>query len=226
MGLESLKDTIKKQIYIIYGEKYTNNSNHTFIERFVGKHPLLRPEFIVVNDQIHGFKKMSKKVSTLEEFPIYLEIEGIIDEDKTQFIDSIELYTESYLNCQERLTDIIYLTKRFQKYIDFERIIDVQNPKEQSIVITSKIQDFLINITEERLKEAAYNFDDNDEDDDDNLDNFAELSIEMSEFNQLLSQQLKYFVEFIRCCDDLIIKKKSLEHIEKSIEKLFTEDKK
>ena len=72
-----INDLIKQFLYIIYTETYQNKTNSTFIERYVAKHPLLKPELIVINDQIQGFKKVSKKVMSLEEFPIYLEIEGM-----------------------------------------------------------------------------------------------------------------------------------------------------
>ena len=49
MPFSNIKETIKKHIYIIFSEKFVNNANNTFIERFVAKHPVLRPEFIIVN---------------------------------------------------------------------------------------------------------------------------------------------------------------------------------
>ena len=44
-----------------------NKAKTSLIERGVGKHPLLRPELIVVNDQLTGFKKIKKKLEALEE---------------------------------------------------------------------------------------------------------------------------------------------------------------
>ncbi|RAP30816.1 hypothetical protein DID78_02050 [Candidatus Marinamargulisbacteria bacterium SCGC AG-343-D04] len=211
-GLTSIKETIKKQIYIVYSEKFDNTSSKTFIERYVAKHPLLRPELIVVNDQLHGFKKISKKLATLEEFPIYLEIEGVVEDD-SHFIDSIELYCESHINCQGRLKDIIYLTNMFEDYISLDRVISIENPEEESLIITSKIQDFLINIAESSLSKR------DDEDDDERSELFIELDI----FNELLERYLKYFIDFIKFCDDLIIKNKSISHIEKEVKALFTE---
>ena len=139
-----INDLIKQFLYIIYTETYQNKTNSTFIERYVAKHPLLKPELIVINDQIQGFKKVSKKVMSLEEFPIYLEIEGMYENENIYLIDAIDLYSETILNCQSRLTDIIYIANVFSHYISFERSIDVSNPKEESIIITSKIQEYLI----------------------------------------------------------------------------------
>ena len=80
MSMDALREIIKKHLFIIFSEKFNADNSGGFVERYVGKHPLLRPEFIVVNDQVHGFKKASKKMATLEEFPIYLELEGIQNE--------------------------------------------------------------------------------------------------------------------------------------------------
>ena len=145
----SIKDVLKKHLYVMYSEKYVNASNNTFIERYVAKHPMLKPEFIVINDQVQGFKKISKKIRSLEEFPIYLEVEGILNDDNTYIIDSVDLYTESSINCQPYLKEIIYITSLFKEFVILERNIDVSNPKEETLVITSKIQELLFNITQD-----------------------------------------------------------------------------
>ena len=44
MSIEEVRQTIKDHLYIIFGEKFKNDSNNTFIERYVAKHPLLKPE--------------------------------------------------------------------------------------------------------------------------------------------------------------------------------------
>jgi hypothetical protein len=153
MPFNEISNTIKKHIYIICSEKFVGDNSTNFIERYVAKHPLLRPEFIVVNDEIHGFKRMSKKVSSLEQFPIYLEVEGIID-DSIHYIESIDLYSEADISCQKRLTDIIYLSKLYENYIQLDRIINVSNPKSEKLVIISKVQEFLINITEDSIMQT------------------------------------------------------------------------
>ncbi len=221
MTISPIKNIIKKHIFIIFSEKYTNASNQTFIERYVAKHPLLRPELIVVNDQIHGFKKLSKKVGSLEEFPIYLEIEGIFKESESFieeeddvdengdnelecFIDSIELYSENQLNCQDRLTDVIYLANQFEEFVRLERVINVNDPKIENIIVTSKIQEFLVQLSDI---------------DDENETN--EIFIEMKTFNLLLEQHLIYFTAFIRILDDILVKKKPISHITKEVEALL-----
>ena len=213
-----INELIKEFIYIIYTENYYNDTNNTFIERYVAKHPLLKPELIIINDQIQGFKKVSKKVTSLEEFPIYLEIEGICENKDSYLIDSIDLYSETSLNCQKRLTDIIYVTNLFNHYISFERTIDVSNPKEESIIITSKIQDYLIIKSEtEKLESLTYN---------DLIEkNNNDLVMNLNQFKAALKIHLNYFVEFIKICHDILIEDIPLKTIKTEIEAFLEKNK-
>ena len=124
MTINEVKNTIKKHLYIVFKENFTSDSN-TFIERYVAKHPLLKPELIVINDQIQGFKKASKKVSSLEDFPIFLEIEGLLNDEESCYIDGIDLYAEANVNCQKRLSDIIYLSKMYAQHVSLERVLEL-----------------------------------------------------------------------------------------------------
>ncbi len=222
MGVDNkVSSLIKEFLYIIYSETYQNKTNLTFIERYVAKHPLLKPELIVINDQIQGFKKVSKKVTSLEEFPIYLEIEGVYEDDNAYIIESIDLYSETSINCQSRLTDIIYVTNLFRKYLSFERNIDISNPKEESIIITSKIQDFLIIKSDADIL-SPLNFEELAiEEDEDELN---ELVIGVDQFNKILRVHLKYFVEFIKICHDILIKDLSLLSLKPGIEAFLKEN--
>ena len=217
-----INDLIKQFLYIIYTETYQNKTNSTFIERYVAKHPLLKPELIVINDQIQGFKKVSKKVMSLEEFPIYLEIEGMYENENIYLIDAIDLYSETILNCQSKLTDIIYIANVFSNYIAFERSIDVSNPKEESIIITSKIQEYLIIKSEaENLNKLTSEL---DYDDIENTEN-KDLVINIDQFKDALKIHLNYFVEFIKICHDILIKDIPLKKIKPEIETFFEENK-
>ena len=242
MAFNEISDIIKQHIYIILSEKFLSENGPAFIERYVAKHPLLRPEFIVVNDEIHGFKKMSKKVSSLEQFPIYLEVEGILDES-IHYIESIDLYSEANISCQKRLTDIIYVSKLYDNYIQLDRIINVNEPKKEKLVVVSKVQEFLINITEDsimqiiqehfspleksedeaskgklikklEIPEEAYESD--DDDDDEEGGTVFEALIDLKQFKVLLGQHLTYFVHFIKLLDDILVKNIPLSQIEKN----------
>ena len=195
MTINEVKNTIKKHLYIVFKENFTSDSN-TFIERYVAKHPLLKPELIVINDQIQGFKKASKKVSSLEDFPIFLEIEGLLNDEESCYIDGIDLYAEANVNCQKRLSDIIYLSKMYAQHVSLERVLDISNVGNESLIITSKVQDQLMELTIESEE-----------------DNFIEMDI----FNKILSNHLTMFCHIIQVLNDLIIKDHSLAKIENSI---------
>ena len=219
MSINNEMNTIIKEfLYIIYSENYINKSNNTFIERYVAKHPLLKPQFIVINDELQGFKKVSKKVTSLEEFPIYLEIEGVYDDDSSFLIESIDLYSETEINCQDRLSDIIYLTNLFRNYVTFQRNIDLSNPKEESIIITSKIQDYLIMKFETEMI-AGF---DKEEQEAIDLEAFIDdFVISVDEFNEALKIHLRFFVEFIKICHDILIKDISLTKLKPQIDSFF-----
>ena len=219
MSINNEMNTIIKEfLYIIYSENYINKSNNTFIERYVAKHPLLKPQFIVINDELQGFKKVSKKVTSLEEFPIYLEIEGVYDDDSSFLIESIDLYYETEINCQDRLSDIIYLTNLFRNYVTFQRNIDLSNPKEESIIITSKIQDYLIMKFE---TEMIAGFDQEDQQAIDLEAFIDDFVINVDEFNDALKLHLRFFVEFIKICHDILIKDISLAKLKPQIDSFF-----
>ena len=216
MSVSLIKQTIKKYLYIIFSEKYLNDDNKAFIERFVAKHPLLKPKLIVVNDQVHGFKKISQKVATLEEFPIYLEMEGLIEEEGVVFIDAIDLYCETEIQCKDRLADVIYFSKMFSQFVSLERCIDVTKPLEESMVITSKIQDLLLQM---------FFVEEDDQDDElELMTTHSEMFIETRQFNALLSLHLRFFVEFIKVLHDILVKKKATSSVKKSVEAFFEKE--
>lgn len=229
--MKALEETLKKYLYIIYSEKYSNTNNGTYINRYVAKHPLLRPELIVVNDQIHGFKKLSKTLSTLEEFPIYLEIEGVTDEDNVCFVDAIELYSESRINCQKYLTEIIHLATLFKPYVALERSFDVTKPRLEKLTITSKIHDFIANLGENQLKkmppptkEITHSTVVELEEDADTPPNpVRELLIELDEFNKSFGKQLAFFIEFISLCHQLLVKKHPFEKLKERAEAILNQ---
>lgn len=219
----SVRELLKKYLFIIYNEIYTNPTNKNFIERYVAKHPLLKPELIVVNDQLHGFKKISKKAMSLEEFPIYLEIEGIYEKKNILTVDSIEIYSETQINCQDKLTEIIYFTKLFGKYVTLERSIDVLNPLDEVVQIKSKIQDYLIEYSVESIQKELINSLGSENEDDLTSENISieELFIDMEQFKSLLGLHLKHFNKFIQVCHDLLISKKSFSKIQNDVELFF-----
>ncbi len=150
-----LTKLLKLHLFIVLSEKFKSESSELFVERYVAKHHLLRPEFIVVNDQVHGFKKTSEALKSLEEFPIYLEIEYSQTEDQEKLIENIDLYAESHSKSSGKLTDIGYLANLYSKTVSIEHIYHLNIPGEESLIIYSKINDILTEgYLEEDLKEG------------------------------------------------------------------------
>ena len=180
-------------MFVIFNETFSSNESGGFVERYVCKHPLLRPEFIVVNDQVHGFKKASKKIASLEKFPIYIELEGLVQDENFCFVDCIDLYVEADVACQDRLNDIIYLSKIYDKYLRLERVMDVANFSAESLMITSKIQEQLLDTGLDEL----------------------EGMIELQDFKTIFSTHLNVFIHAVKVLDEIIINNTSLKKVEK-----------
>jgi hypothetical protein len=195
MSLTEVKHIIKNHLYIVFNENFYNESKSTFLERYVAKHPLLKPELIVVNDQLQGFKKASKKITSLEDFPIFLEIEGLKD-DENCFIDSIDLYAEANVNSQKRLSDIIFLSNLYQDYVYLERVLDVSRAGDESLMITSKIQEQLMELT---------------------IDNPEDGFIELEVFIKILKNHLTIFCHIIQVLNEVIIKNADLSKVESKL---------
>ena len=117
-----LTDEVKKQLYIVYHEKYTNQDKTIIIERYIAKHPLLKPKLIIINDQVQGFKKINRKIESLEQFPIYVEIQYTIDEDKEKYVTEYHIYTEADIQVQDQLNEIIYLSQKYTNEVRLNRI--------------------------------------------------------------------------------------------------------
>lgn len=195
MSLTEVKHIIKNHLYIVFNENFYNESKSTFLERYVAKHPLLKPELIVVNDQLQGFKKASKKITSLEDFPIFLEIEGLKD-DNDCFIDSIDLYAEANVNSQKRLSDIIFLSNLYQDYVYLERVLDVSRAGDESLMITSKIQEQLMELT---------------------IDNPEDGFIELEIFIKILKNHLTIFCHIIQVLNEVIVKNVGLSKVESKL---------
>ena len=195
MSLTEVKNIIKNHLYIVFNENFYNESKSTFLERYVAKHPLLKPELIVVNDQLQGFKKASKKITSLEDFPIFLEIEGLKDEENC-FIDSIDLYAEANVNSQKKLSDIIFLSNLYQDYVYLERVLDVSRAGDESLMITSKIQEQLMELT---------------------IDNPEDGFIELEVFIKILKNHLTIFCHIIQLLNEVIIKNVDLSKVESKL---------
>ncbi len=198
MIYEPLVKQIKKHFFIVFSEKFSGESSETHIERYVAKHFLLRPELIVVNDQIHGFKKLSEKVKNLEKFPVYLEIEYHQPEGEDKYVDNIDLYAEANVDFAEKLPDILYLANLYSRTIALEKVTPIGSKNQtESLMIYSKIDDiFSEGYLEQDVEEGL-------------------LSVQ--EIESMIEVHLISFVNFLKLLDDLLHKGKDVKQLDKQV---------
>lgn len=177
-------EILNKHLYQVEKEVFSNDDVGVFVARYVMKHHLLKPELIVENDRIQGFKSAGKRLSTLEKFPIYVEIEGEIDLDTgRKIINNIDIYSEANLKCQDRLSDVIFLAKRFGDIAILDRIIRLSNTQVEYLVIFSRVQDVLPEVE-------------------------SVISEQQSDIQ--IGKYLSDYVNFIQCLHEVILKGKSI----------------
>jgi hypothetical protein len=196
MIYEPLVKQIKKHFFIIFSEKFSGENSETHIERYVAKHFLLRPELIVVNDQVHGFKKLNEKVKNLEKFPIYLEIEYHQPEDEDKYLDNIDLYAEANVDFSDKLSDILYLANLYSRTIALEKISPLASKDgKDSLMIYSKINDlFSEGYLEQDIEEGL---------------------LSPQEIESMIEVHLVSFVNFLKLLDDLLHKGKDIKQMDK-----------
>ncbi len=162
------------------------------IDRYVAKHPLLKPELIVVNDQVHGFKKIKTRLKSLEEYPIYFECEYQKEDDEL-ILETLELYAEAQLESDRRIRDIKYLANTYASTINVDIVQQINKPEHQSIVISSRLNDELL----ERFSS-----------DDEGMNAIQEQDLIL-----LIEVSFLSFINFIKLLDDVLVKGKSLDAI-------------
>ena len=202
MMYDLLMQQLRKHFYLVFHERYQNEGSHNHvIERHGGKHPLLRPELIVVNDQVHGFKRVNKRYTSLENFPIFVEIEYIVDEGE-KFVEFIDLHAEALIKFKNRIKDLTYLANVYHRTVVVENIQTLTSPIEESLVIYSRLNEVLteIGITQ-------------DQDDENTI---PERSDEMSEseFSLIVETYLVSFVNFLKAVDDVVVKGKKINKLD------------
>lgn len=202
MMYDLLMQQLRKHFYLVFHERYENEGSHNHvIERHGGKHPLLRPELIVVNDQVHGFKRVNKRYTSLENFPIFVEIEYIIDEGE-KFVEFIDLHAEALIKFKNRIKDLTYLANIYHRTVVVENIQTLTSPVEESLVIYSRLNEVL---TEIGMTE-----------DDENgpLEQDQEKEMSESEFSLIVETYLVSFVNFLKAVDDVVVKGKKINKLD------------
>ena len=161
MVYNTLTGYIKKHFYIILSERFKADSSSIFLERYMAKHHLLKPELIVVNDQPHGFKQASKRIKTLEKFPIFMEIEYSKPTEDDCFVENVEIYAETQVNFEDYLEEIKYLAKLYEKTVMIEATVPLSPTAENTLFVYSKVSElFAEEYLENDLEEGLINVSD------------------------------------------------------------------
>ncbi|MBT5856231.1 hypothetical protein HOH87_06315 [bacterium] len=180
-----LTQLIRKQFYITSNEKYTHAVNKRSIERFTGKHPLLTPELIIVNDQPYGFKRLNRRLKSLEKFPIQCEFE-YLEETNEEFkvVENFDLYTEIATPIKHHVNALENLVKANASSIIVERVKRIGSPEIASLLIYSRLGElFMDHFYEEELDTGM---------------------ISEPELTQLFSDQINHFITFIKSLDTIL----------------------
>lgn len=190
---ELLSKQLKKNLYIVFTERFKSETSDIHIERYAAKHILLKPELIVVNDQIHGFKKLPDQLKNLEKFPIFVEMEYSQSDDGEKFMENIELYTEADLTFTDKLKEVERLAKIYSKNIIVEQLSILNEKDNNALVIYSRINDVIADgYIEQDIQEGL---------------------ISPSDVEHMLGTYLVSFINFIKLIDDLLHKGKDLKNI-------------
>ncbi len=199
MLYDVLLRVLQKHLYIVFREKFFNEDSEVQLERLISKHSLLKPELIVLDDEIQGFKKVSKQVKSLEKFPVYIEIESS-DLDDNRIIENLDLYSETKIRCESHYEDIEYLAGVYNKTIKVERITRFNDPSYDALLIASTIGDVIdAHFLENDIDEAL----------------MTEQELEL-----LFEVNIVSFLNFIKIMNDVLVKGIKLDKIDQVFKNL------
>lgn len=193
MIFDILQEYFKKYLYIIQTERLVNKSTDSCIDRYTAKHALLRPEILVVNDQPFGFKKLPDGVSTLENFPIFLEIE-YREIDGGRFVENVDMYAELKMTVENFRSELKYLARIYDPQINFELCTNILEPENQSLLIYSKLGE----VVSDRILDME----------------FEETYFTVTEFKAEVEMAIVSLLNVIKILDDVVIKGKALTRLE------------
>jgi hypothetical protein len=174
---------IKKNFYIVSVEKFKSETANSFLERYTGKHLLLKPELLILNDQPFGFKQINSKLKALEKYPIYIELEYADLAKKTKVLHNFELYCEIKIKKADFLLKVKTAFPNYKKYLSIEKVSNVFEPKAATLLVFSKLNEIF---EEEFLEESL-----------------EENTITMTEINNTINCYLVNFRNFIKKIYDL-----------------------
>ena len=210
-------ERLKKHVHVVDGVMFVSDDGHSILERFIGKHPLLKPEMIVINDQPYGFKRLRKEFERLENYPIYCELEyttatlppeSMPSADDDLVLGTIlyfDLYTEIPL--QKKLNQLPNWMNDFLPFVSIECIQNLANPDNASLIVCSKFSDKL----DDDFMDLPFTLEVSDDATSDAVE--AALEEALSEYTQkpvahwhhLLDNYLKNFLDIIKQIDERLI---------------------
>lgn len=151
----------RKQFYLVSTEKLKNLITPRYLERYSAKHRLLTPELIMVNDQPYGFRRLSQRLQSLEQYPIFFELEYIEEGEDERFVQSFDLFTEVVLPIGNRLNELTELSEIYSDYVVIERVKRIGIPDQSSLLFYSTIGTwFLQQFFEEDVEERIFSEED------------------------------------------------------------------
>ncbi len=192
MLYDQLLKLIRKSFYVISYEKFANDVASTTVERFSAKHPVLKPEFIIVKGQPHGFKGVGKELARLENYPIFIDIETYEENADETVIEQFELYAEANLEREDKLSEITQLREAFKEYIYVEKITRL-GEEGTLLIIHSKLPEFLLDVMMQS-GDGAIN--------------------DTAAFHQALIKYFAAFCEFIKAMDECLYSDMDLSDVE------------
>lgn len=186
MFFELVMGLLRKHLFVVNSDTYLNETQTAGIKRIYAKHPRLKPEVVVINDQPVGFKQSKDKYQSLDQFSIFVEFEYNLDSDGHPVsLENFELYSDVLLDDTSHLKEIDHFASLYKKTIHVDYVKSFGDDSgDDHIYVYSKIP--------ERLEEFKQD----------------ELSLDvrdLSEFLSTLEVQLIGFLNFIQILDHLFL---------------------
>ena len=197
MILNTIHTLIQQHFYVVSRDRLTRLVGSGGVERITAKHIDLKPELIILDNQPHGFKKISDDRISLDHFAIFLELEFAEDEFGDLGLVSLDLYSELPIHVTQRVMELSYLAKMYSGLVSLETLNRLNDTENDALVITSNISDFFITHSiEDDLRDGA---------------------LTPSELEGHLESYFTAFIGVIEALDSLLLKGQSLN----SMQQLF-----
>tara|TARA_X000001036_G_C20465322_1_gene719230 strand:+ start:181 stop:843 length:663 start_codon:yes stop_codon:yes gene_type:complete len=208
-------ERLKKHVHVVDGVMFTSDDGHSILERFIGKHPLLKPEMIVINDQPYGFKRLRKEFERLENYPIYCELEYTTatpppdDEAPSDRVLGTLLYFDLYteIPLQKPLKKLPSWLQNFLPFVSLEHIQNLASPDNQSLIVCSRFSDKL----DEEFADAPLDLDIADTNNSGAIEAALEEALSdyiqkpVAHWHYLFDNYLKNFLDVIKQVDERLI---------------------